>query len=84
MSSWHVKDELIGILALPPVLEYWNIDPRRTRRSLEKSEGGSSVSFSLRFCGRPSSGYFRRLAPRSFAHVRADFKMTREDRITLW
>lgn len=72
------------ILALPPVLKYWNIDRQRTRRSLDKSEEGvSSVSFSLWFCGRPSSGYFRRLAPRSFAHVRADFKMTREDRITL-
>lgn len=36
VSSRHVKDELIGILPLPPVLEYWNIDRQRTRRSLEK------------------------------------------------
>jgi len=55
------------------ILEY-----RSTTNAPIVREEGSSVSFSLRFCGRPSSGYFRRLA-----HVRADFKTTREDRITL-
>lgn len=51
------------ILEPPPVLEYWSIDRGNVYlpvvRNPEGTAKGGSVSFSLRFCGRSSSGYFR-------------------------
>lgn len=61
------------------ILEYRSTTNASIVRVLSKSEEESSVSFSLRFCGRSSSGYFRRLVlSRTYVLIS---KWTREDRI---
>lgn len=56
-SSWHVKDELIGILEPPPVLKYWSIGPGNVYRASvvrnpggrNDQEGGSRLAFPCGF-----------------------------------